>query len=503
MLSELLVREFALIDEARLNLGPGMTVFTGETGAGKSILVDALGAAFGARASQDWVRFGARQAEVVATLNLADDRLDSLLAAQDIEADEALILRRVIKADGKSSAYVNGTPAPMRLLQQIGDLVLDLHGQHEHQALLRPDFQRRVIDAGLDGNLLEVAAAYGRWRRVDERLAALQAERSDTGRQEQWMRDELERLTDIGIEPGLAESLQVEVDQGRHYAQIQESAARALALLEDGEPDARALLAGARHAVDDVADYRPELAEGAELLQQMDALLGEVAHRLRHAMDASFDEQGLRAAEARLMDLHDALRRHQADEDGLMALMGQWEAQLSALDTAAWDEDGLRTELVDAAAAYAKAARALSVARRQAADALVERLRPFLDRLALKGMQVRIDIESGVDEATWTDHGVDAVRFMAASNPGEPFRELAALASGGEMSRFVLALKGGGALAQAPQVAGVDEGEVGIGGGTATPVGRDPSPLGGVSPTTRASWAPMSPSRSRRFTMEA
>ncbi len=473
MLSELLVREFALIDEARLNLGSGMTVFTGETGAGKSILVDALGAAFGARASQDWVRFGARQAEVVATLNLTDDRLDSLLAAQDIEADEALILRRVVKADGKSSAYVNGTPAPMRLLQQIGDLVLDLHGQHEHQALLRPEFQRRVIDAGLDGNLLEaVAAAYGRWRRADERLAAWQSERSDTGRQEQWMRDELERLTGIGIEPGVGESLQVEVDQGRHYAQIQESAARALALLEDGEPDARTLLAGARHAVDDVADYRPELAEGAELLQQMDALLGEVAHRLRHAMDASFDEEALRAAETRLMDLHDALRRHQTDEEGLMALMAQWEAQLSALDTAAWDEDGLRTELADAAAAYTEAAGALSEARRQAADGLVQRLRPFLDRLSLKGMQVRIDVEGGADTATWTEHGVDTVRFMAASNPGEPFRELAAIASGGEMSRFVLALKGCGALAQAPQVAVFDEVDVGIGGETAWCVGE-------------------------------
>ncbi|HXH64539.1 MAG TPA: AAA family ATPase, partial [Mariprofundaceae bacterium] len=161
MLSELLIREFALIDETSLSLAPGMTVFTGETGAGKSILVDALGAAFGARASQEWVRFGAKQAEIVATLAGDDERLTALLAEQDIEADEVLILRRVIKADGKSSAYVNGTPAPVRLLQQIGDLVFDLHGQHEHQALLRPDFQRRLIDARLPGGLLPaVAAAY-------------------------------------------------------------------------------------------------------------------------------------------------------------------------------------------------------------------------------------------------------------------------------------------------------------------------------------------------------
>lgn len=473
MLSELLVREFALIDEARLSLGPGMTVFTGETGAGKSILVDALGAAFGARASQDWVRFGAQRAEVVATLNLSDDRLDHLLSAQDIEADEALILRRVIKADGKSSAYVNGTPAPVRLLQQIGDLVLDLHGQHEHQALLRPDYQRRLLDAGLDEALpAAVAEAHGRWHLANERLAALQSERTDTGRQEQWMRDELERLSGIGIEPGLGEALQAEVDQSRHHALIQESAARALAMLEEGEPDARTLLAGARHAVEGAADYRPELAEGAELLQQMDALLGEVSHRLRHAQDASFDEAALRAAETRLMDLHDALRRHQTDEDGLIALMEQWQARLSALDTAAWDEDGLRAELAESAAAYGRAAEALSAARRRMADGLAERLRPFLDRLALKGMQVRIDVTAGTDETAWSEHGVDTVRFMAASNPGEPFRELAAIASGGELSRFVLALKGCGALAQAPQVAVFDEVDVGIGGETAWCVGE-------------------------------
>jgi DNA repair protein RecN (Recombination protein N) len=473
MLSELLIREFALIDEARLELAPGMTVFTGETGAGKSILVDALGAVFGARASQEWVRYGARQAEIVATLDGDDARLTALLAEQDIEAGGELILRRVIRADGKSSAYVNGTPAPARLLQQVGDMVFDLHGQHEHQALLRPDFQRRLIDDRLDEALLAtVAAAYGRWRLAGERLATLQNERDDTGRQEQWMRDELGRLGELGIEEGLAESLQGDVDQGRHYAQIQEAAARAMALLEEGDPDARSLIAGARHAVADVADYQPELKEGAELLDQMDALLGEVSYRLRHAMDASFDEQALRQAETRLMDLHDAMRRHQTDEAGLLGLMAQWESQISALDTAAWDEDALRDELAAAAKAYAEAAATLTAARQRVATELVTALRPFLDRLALKGMQVRVDVEPGEGEAAWSEHGMDTVRFMAASNPGEPFRELAAIASGGEISRFVLALKGCGALAQAPQVAVFDEVDVGIGGETAWCVGE-------------------------------
>ncbi|HXH71207.1 MAG TPA: AAA family ATPase, partial [Mariprofundaceae bacterium] len=321
MLTSLTVREFALMEKVSLEFAPGMTAFTGETGAGKSILIDALGAAFGARASSDWVRHGAERAEVTATWQGEDARLAGILAGQEIEAEEELILRRIIGADGRSRAFVNGTPVPMRVLQEIGEVCLDLHGQHEHQVLLQPEFQRAVLDALLEPSLLAaVGKAFHDWRQAHERLASLQHERGDTEQQAAWMREELERLRELNIEEGLAETLQAEVDVGRNHAQIQQAAAQALALLDEGEPSARQLIAAAAHAIDKAVEFHAGLRDTAEMIGQLDAILGEAGHGLRGVLDASFDEAALQAAEERLLRLHEAMRRHKTDEAGLLAL---------------------------------------------------------------------------------------------------------------------------------------------------------------------------------------
>ncbi|MDX8395633.1 MAG: AAA family ATPase, partial [Mariprofundaceae bacterium] len=174
MLTELRVRQFALMDEVELEFTSGMTVFTGETGAGKSILVDALGAVFGVRANSDWVRHGADKAEVTAILEIDDPRLSALLKDQDMDDDEQLFLRRMINADGRSKAYINGVPSPMKLLQQIGNICLDLHGQHEHQALLSPEFQREIIDGRIQQKILEdCALAFSELQQIQRQLDAL------------------------------------------------------------------------------------------------------------------------------------------------------------------------------------------------------------------------------------------------------------------------------------------------------------------------------------------
>ncbi|MDQ7010899.1 MAG: DNA repair protein RecN [Mariprofundaceae bacterium] len=473
MLDELTVRQFALIEETQISFSPGMTVFTGETGAGKSILVDALGAVFGARASSDWVRHGAGRAEVIATWTGHDHRLDALLQAQDMEADDALIIRRIITADGRSRAWVNGTPVPLKLLQQIGDICLDLHGQHEHQALMRQAFQRQLLDSQLPDEVTQaVREAYQRWRDLREQLEMLQAERDEAVRQETWLREELKRLQALQLEEGLEACLQADVEAGRHHAQIQQAAAEALQWLEDGETSVRSLLAQATHQVSAAGAYHEGLRESEDLLVQMDAILGELAPTLRNVLDSTFDDAELRRKEERLMELHEAMRRHQVDEAGLLALLAEWEEKVSRLDTAAWDEEALQKQCEAAAADYRRRARALTGARVQAGKKLAGTLRPFLDRLALAGMQVRVDVEADEDTAAWTAHGWDTVGIMVMSNPGEPFRALAAVASGGELSRFVLALKGCGALADAPGVAVFDEVDTGIGGETAWCVGE-------------------------------
>jgi len=473
MLTELTVRQFALIDEVSLQFERGMTVFTGETGAGKSILVDALGAAFGTRASSDWVRHGADKAEVVAVVESDDSRLTELLREQSIDAEEQLFLRRIITADGRSKAYVNGTPVPAKLLQQIGEICLDLHGQHEHQALLHPDFQRLIVDSRIPGTTLkEVEAAHAELMLAGKALSSLNRDRSETEQQEAWMRSELARLQLLEIEEGCVDLLTEQVEAGRHSTQIQQGAADALMLLDEDEANVRSQLARASHALEHVSDYHESLREALDLLSQMEALASEAEPLLRHALDATLDLTELQAAEERLMDIHDAMKRHGTDEAGLLKLMAEWEERLSLLDTASWDEESLKKRRETAEAGYRKAARALSIAREKEGTKLAKELKPFLDRLGLEGMQICIEVEAQENENDWHSYGWDRLQFVASSNPGEPFRPLAAIASGGELSRFVLALKGCGALVNAPHIAVFDEVDVGIGGETAWCVGE-------------------------------
>jgi DNA repair protein RecN (Recombination protein N) len=473
MLTTLIVRQFALMEDVQLELDAGMTVFTGETGAGKSILVDALGAVFGTRASADWVRHGAERAVIIATWSGDDFRLSQLLQEQDIESEEELILRRIISKDGRSRAYINGVPVALKVLQKLGSICLDLHGQHEHQALLHNNFQRNLLDAKLQKQSLEqVQGAFNDWQEAQQRLQAMQNQRGETEQQAQWMRSELSRLQILSIEEGLIETLQSEVEAGRHHAQIQQAAAEAMALLDGDENSARGLIARAARAVSAAEAFHVGLAGSRELIEQTDALLSEAIPELRAVLDFSFDEAKLYSVEERLMQLHEAMRHHNTDEMGLLALAEEWENRLSALDTAGWDEASLSSAASAASQSYQKAASQLSHERLSAAQSLTNELQPFLDRLALAGMQIRFDIEKQDNEFAWSASGWDDVCMKVSSNPGEPWRALSAVASGGELSRLILALKGCGALRDAPHIAVFDEVDSGIGGETAWCVGE-------------------------------
>jgi len=380
MLTCLTVKQFALIEQLHLELGAGMTVFTGETGAGKSMLGDALGAAFGARASAEWVRHGADKAEVTAIWEGADVRLDALLEAADIDVDDELILRRVVTAEGRSRAYINGMPVPLKTLQQIGKQCLDMHGQHEHQALMQDTVQQQLLDARVSEPMLrDVKTAYSEWQQLQSRLKSLHSERGETEQQAVWMREELSRLEVLEINEELADTLQSEVDAGRHHAQIQQAAGDALMLLDEAEPSVRDLIAKAGHAMAAVEDFHAGLHSSREMIDQMDALLGEVTPELRSVMDESFDEAG-------------------------------------------WDEASLLQALNQAADQYTDLAATLNTERQAQGEKLVSQLRPFLDKLALGGMQVRFDVRPAQDESGWHVDGWDTIGIRMMSNPGEPWR---------------------------------------------------------------------------------
>jgi len=473
MLTSLTVKQFALIEHVHVELHAGMTVFTGETGAGKSMLVGALSAVFGARASVDWVRHGAEKAEVTVIWQGNEQRISKLLEANDIDIDDELILRRIVTQDGRSRAYINGVPVALKTLRQIGDVCLDFHGQHEHQSLLQTGVQKDIVDAGLSTHALaDVDAAFAAWQQLQLQLQTLHSERGETEQQAVWMRQQLDQLEALQIEPDLSVSLQAEVDSGRHHAQVQQAAAESLMLLDEAEPSARELLARAAQPVATMADFHPGLRSSLEMLDQMDALLGETVAELRSVLDQSFDESELRHIEERLMALHECQRRHDCDESGLLALMQDWQQRLAALDTAAWDEASLQQALQTAAAIYRQHASALTTQRQTSAAHIVSRLRPLLNRLALAGMQVRFDVVKQDNKSQWSASGWDDIGMKIMSNPGEPWRDLAAVASGGEVSRLVLALKGCGALREMPHIAVFDEVDTGIGGETAWCVGE-------------------------------
>jgi len=475
MLTELNIKQFGLMDDVHLEFSKGMTVFSGETGAGKSILVDALGAVFGARASADWVRHGAERAEITAVVENQDPRLQALLAEHDLDGDEPLMLRRVINADGRSRAWLNGMPTPLKILQNIGMLCLDLHGQHEHQGLMQAEFQQQLIDARVDAAALQdVDLAFQAFKAARKHLSQLAKQRGESAEQEAWMRSELERLSALDVRISLEDELNTQVEAGQHVAHIQQGAAQALMLLDEGdEGNVRSLLAQANHAIQPLSDYHEGLASAVDLLAQVDALLSETTPYLQDAQELALDADELLQAEGQLAELRDAKRRHHCDEEGLLALIDDWQNRLSLLDTAEWDEAALQENVVKTEQAYQKEAAHLSDLRRQAADGLVASLRPYLDRLGMAGMQVRVEIIAQTDDTeAWKKQGWDELTFMLSSNPGEPFKPLAHVASGGELSRLVLSLKACGAFINAPAIAVFDEVDVGIGGETAWCVGE-------------------------------
>ncbi|MDQ6951373.1 MAG: DNA repair protein RecN [Mariprofundales bacterium] len=475
MLNELHISQFALIEQLTLTLQSGTTVFTGETGAGKSIVVDALGAVFGTRARTDWVRHGANKAEITALLTLADrSPVIPWLQQQALDDENQLMLRRIISADGRSRAWINGTPCPLKILQQLGDMLLDLHGQHEHQALLQPDYQRLLIDGALNPTqLTPCTTAWHQMQHAEQALAQWEKEQSQLEREAAWMQSELTQLEELRPTTGLTEQLEQEIQQLRHAGSIQQAAADASVALDEHEPCVRDGLSNARHLLAVAKGQHAAIDEADAFLNQAELLVAEAIASLRPAIEVSANPAELDRLESRIAQLQQMSHRHHTDAAGLMELMEHWQRLLSRRERAQWDRSELEQKVANTEAAWREQAGLLHQARALQAAQLTTALRPLLDRLGLATMQIEIQIEADEDHRTAHGiHGWDRVRLIASSNPGEPFRLLADIASGGELSRIVLALKGCGALRSAPEIAVFDEVDVGIGGETAWCVGE-------------------------------
>ncbi|MFI4953311.1 MAG: DNA repair protein RecN, partial [Burkholderiales bacterium] len=472
MLRLLSVRNFAVVEALEVEFQAGFTVLTGETGAGKSILLDALSLLLGDRFETRQLRPGAERAEIAAEFDGdSSPGLRAWLAAQDLADDGPLLLRRVLDAQGRSRAYVNGHPATLAQLADIGERLIDLHGQHAHQSLGRPDAQRQLLDAfgGVEPLARDVAAAWRAWREAVERrdrggreAAARQVERDALAARHA-------ELTALGATVDEWQTLSQAQSRLAHAATLLDAAATVEAELTEGDAALGARLAALAHRLGQAAQHDRALADIALLADEAKIRVDEAGRSLRaYREHLDLDPGELARVEARLAAFHDLARKHRVRPEALPELAGETGRRLAELAADA-DVDALTRGVEQARQAYDGLARELTARRKAAASALAKRVGAMMKELAMAGGRCEIAL-TAVDEPA--SFGAESVEFRVATHPKQPLGPLARVASGGELSRLALAIQV--VLAEVGRVPTLifDEVDVGIGGAVAATVGR-------------------------------
>ena len=483
MLVSLSIRDFVLIEKLDLNFSRGsaarvggLDALTGETGAGKSILIDALGLALGARAESGSVRRGAAQASVAASFDLAKDHpARDVLAEQALDDDEdALTLRRLIGADGRGRAFVNDQPVSVALLRRLGDTLVEIQGQMEQHGLLDMATHRAALDAfaGLEKQGEAVRGAWRAWQAADQARSAAEAAAAAARRDEDFLRHAVKELEALAPKADDEETLAGERQLLRAGSAVGEAVAQALAELEQGRGAVTALRTAHRLIERNVDKAAGRLDAALAALDRALSESAEAQAQLEAARDAlEFDPARLDKIEERLFALRAAARKHNVAVPELASLAQTFAAQLAALDDG---EAGLK-RLADAAkaarAAYVVAAEAQAAARRKGAARLDRAVAAELGPLKLEKARFVTDL-AALPETEWSEAGIERVQFTVATNPGTPPAPIARIASGGELSRFLLALKVCLAKVGDAETIVFDEVDSGIGGATAAAVGE-------------------------------
>ncbi len=473
MLRSLSIRDFAIVDRLDLEFAPGFTVLTGETGAGKSILIDALAVVLGARADSALVREGKGRAEVSATFATADNgTLIAYLQENDLAGDEGeCLLRRVVEVSGRSRAYVNGRPATVLQLKDIGEHLVDIHGQHAHQSLLRASAQRDLVDgyAAAAELAAQVSRAFAGWRDIRRQLVALEtgaqalaAERE----QLEWQEKELDALA-FSAEDW--EELQAEHKRLAHAASLIEAVQFGLEALSEGEAPALAAVTSVHSRLHAMMDFDPALKEILDTLEPAQIQLQESIYSLRHYQQRlELDPQRLREVDARLDAVHTAARKFKLQISDMPARLRQIKGRLAEL-AAGFDADALRERESQAQENYRKLAAKLSSVRKKGAADLAKKVTAALQSLAMADGRFDIALTALAEGGA---NGLEQIEFLVAGHVGATPRPLARVASGGELSRVSLAIQTVTSQVAAVPTLIFDEVDAGIGGRVAEIVGR-------------------------------
>jgi DNA repair protein RecN (Recombination protein N) len=477
MLSRLQIRDFALIDSVELELRPGLTVLTGETGAGKSILVDALQLLAGGRAGAEAVRHGAERAEISGTFELAavSGELRQWLEEQSIGGVDELIVRRVVGADGRSRAYLNGQAVPLQQLREAGGLLIDIHGQHEFQSLTRSAAQRVLLDEY--GSLTELTAQVGiahrGWLGLLNRTLELESKARDRDTRLELLRYQAQELEALHLKPGEIEALGEERARLANRGRLATGAHTALAELYENEgASAHAAVSRALQALRGLRALDAQLARLLPMLEEASIQVREAARELeRYRETLDVDAARQEEVERRMAAIEELSRKHRVAAPELTERARQLALELATLERADLDLAALRKRLAEALQSYRARAEELSGRRVRSARDLARDITARMQTLGMSGGRFEADVTQN-GNAEPTEHGIDQIEFRVTANPGQPPRALAKVASGGELARLSLAVQVSGA-AQVSRCMVFDEVDAGIGGAVAEIVGGE------------------------------
>ncbi|HWT29098.1 MAG TPA: DNA repair protein RecN [Methylophilaceae bacterium] len=479
MLQSLSIRDFVIVDRLDLEFHDGFTVLTGETGAGKSILVDALSLALGARGEGGVTRAGCEKAEILASFDIRDNSgLRLWLTENEISVeDDTLLLRRVIHADGRSRAFINGMASTVQQLRDAGEFLVDIYSQHAHHSLLKQSYQRQTLDAyaGLSELAQQVADSYHYWFGLHKQRIEMEQNAAAYAEELAELRDQVRELQAISADAADWEALQQEHSRLAHGASLLSGGEECRNLLSESDFSALRQLTQAQHKLQQLLDYDAALQEALDTLDSAIIQLEETDRFLnRYLNHADLDPERLAEIESRIQALHAAARKHRVRPEELVQLLADSQQRMSELEVLGNDGELARQEEA-AKASYMRLAEELSAGRQHAADRLSRKISEEMQRLALAGGSFVVELARQAPAA----HGLEQVEFLVAGHAGVAPRPLSKVASGGELARISLAIRV--VTAQQGDIPTMifDEVDVGIGGGVAEIVGQLLGQLGG------------------------
>jgi DNA repair protein RecN (Recombination protein N) len=477
MLSHLSIQNFTLVERLDLDLKAGMTVITGETGAGKSVLLEALGQTLGDRADASRVRHGSKRADIAATFELATNpRARRWLTQADLaqqDAPDECLLRRTVTGEGRSKAYINGHPATLAQLRELGDMLMDIHSQHEHQSLLVKDNHRRLLDdyAGHNTLVQEVKTAYSSWHELAASLQHRRENADEVNARYQLVHYQVEELDQLNIQADEITALEQEQRELTCAEDLLQTSAQVLALCSDDEQGLQTGLSRALQMLRKLNNKPAALTEAEQLLSEAEIQLEEAQHSLEHFGDSfSLDPERLQWVEDRLSSIYDVARKHRVAPEELPKIHEALAHELASLGGGDERLEAMAREVSQLEQEFRTKAGELSSKRRKTAATLSKKVNAHLKALAMEHAKLTVECKPRDDRPS--AHGLEDIELLISTNPGQPAAPLAKVASGGELSRVSLAIQVVAAERSAIASLVFDEVDVGIGGATADTVGR-------------------------------